>query len=1295
MRIWRHAMGQKASVVLLSFLAVLGMMDMAILGPCDGLRYGGHTDLASVDASFHGELAKDYIGNSTQIVGDVNGDGYDDILIGGGGNSVNGPMDGETYLVLGKRSGWATGLNVSSADSSFIGENPGDYSGFSVSGAGDINGDGYDDFLIGAPFHPGGGSNRGMVYVFLGRSNVWPRNGYVSTADALFVGEMDLDLAGFDVSGAGDVNGDGYDDFIIGALNGFPGGYTMGKVYLVFGSPTGWSGTKVLSEAGASFFDDVDFSRFGTFLARAGDVNGDGLGDFLIGAFNDCDGGGTPAEGTGAGKTYLVLGKVSGWKRNANISSEAGASFIGERPDSYSGMGVGGAGDLNRDGLDDIIIGSPRYNISGAGGPTLDRGGKVHIILGKRSGWTMRTNLSQADASFRGEEAYDALGTEVDGSGDLDGDGYDDIVMSTYLKHWQGFCRGAVYVKLGSSSINYDEGNVSSSDASFAGQGDNEYAGWSLSSGGDVNGDGLDDIVIGAPGGSGDAVRDGLVYVVFPCQNSWPGKVGSTEAYSDALFSNATRNTHIGGEVFIELTGTDGDPSRRDVTLVNVTTGTGPTKWFWLRLRETGNSTGKYRGSFHVSGTTDEDTTTIGAQQGSVINVLPLQDPTNGTSLLVGLDAISVDAFSVSDDGPTQGAIVNLTAVIGNHGPRELRDVALDFTFVKDNGTGTGNGTVFATRTVTIPKGGSEEVSVDWDTTGLLGDFLFRCIADGGDVFDEANGTDNMRETRVTVITSAVLTVSVEKARYEPLEEVRLTMTNSKGAESVAVSVMLPDGSPFLEMDQLPDAMGFAESTFVLPAGHPVGVHEVRVSFEGATVTTSFEVVNDAPEVSLPPDIEYKEGTTGHNITWICLDMTPVSFIITRDLEVLVEGPWDGGNVTVPMDGLAPGNHTVTLQLTDLPGNTASDSVTVTVLPNLRPLISILEPLQSARVWGNVTVKGVASDPDGEVVRLEAKVDNGNWTPVQWDGSEDWQFDMDTDLLSNGQHIVTLRATDDLGGSSDSYTAIEVVTAPEAKGPANGVLKISQPVVMTTAAVTVPAILVLVAMAFTDLGRWTIFKLLFLAGYSKRKDEQVLDNFVRGWIQGVVVRDPGIRPVDIVSTFEGKYSANLVYYHLNELIKFGYLYMVQRDRHGEIVRIRRGVDGRVVETDNVSKVEARTALTLRPSKVSTMTLHIYPTDILAPKSQLTLRKKQRFLVYKYIAENPGVSQLQLSEALDMMRQAVAYHLKELQSDGLLIVGSEGRKKYYYIDKEKAVDLREDVVFPEEEREGKGVPDRSL
>lgn len=480
------------------------IIDIVLSSPLGA--WGPDTDISSVSASFWGEQPSDFSGQSVSYAGDVNGDGYDDFLIDARYNDDGGDAAGQVYLILGKPAGWSMDTDLSSADASFLGENAGDYAGFSVSYAGDVNGDGYDDFLIGTYRNDEGGNDAGQVYLILGKSSGWVMDTDLSSADASFWGESAGDQAGFSMSFAGDVNGDGYDDFVIGTTGDDDGGTNAGQTYLLLGKASGWSMDTNLSFADASFIGEEQGDYAGHSLSSAGDVNGDGFADFLISAHYNDDG------GINAGKVYLIFGKSSGWSMDKDLSS-ADASFIGEEEWDMAGSSCSSAGDVNGDGYDDFIIGAYGNDEGG------DYAGQVYLVLGKSSSWSNGTDLSSAVASFIGENENDYAGWAVSSAGDVDGDGYNDFLIGAYNNDEGGNNSGQVYLILGKSASWSMDTDLSAVNASFLGEDDIDQAGKSLSLAGDVNGDGFEDFIIGAPFDEEGGTSAGQTYLVLSDQS--------------------------------------------------------------------------------------------------------------------------------------------------------------------------------------------------------------------------------------------------------------------------------------------------------------------------------------------------------------------------------------------------------------------------------------------------------------------------------------------------------------------------------------------------------------------------------------------------------------------------------------------------------------------------------------------------------------------------------------------------------------------------------------------------------
>jgi hypothetical protein len=602
----KHVKSFVAAIVLVTIMSTIPTSLVA-------LDYKMDTNLANSNASYLGEGGQDLSGCSVAIAGDVNGDGYDDLLIGA--QNLN-----KVYLILGRASGWAMDTVLNNEDASFLGENVDDRAGSKVAGAGDVNADGYSDILIGARQNDGGGTDSGKIYLIFGKATGWAKDTSLSNADASFLGEDNNDYAGEELGSAGDVNGDGFDDFLIGVLNNPGGGTSRGQTYLILGNATGWSKNVDLSNADASFIGTADFDYSGRLSTTPGDINGDGLDDILIGApMND------GAVGN-AGQTYIFFGKSSGWTMNTLLLN-ADATLRGEANSDFSGRSVALVGDVDGDGFDDLLIGA-----EGATGWA----GKAYLVLGKAVGWTKNASLSTADASFLGEGGPDKLGMSGAAAGDVNGDGYDDFIIGApddnLASGWPSY--GQIYLVLGKSSGWTMDKSAGILDASFQGEAQNNYAGQALGGAGDLNGDGYDDIVIGASGNSEGGTYTGQTYIIFPDLNSIPSAVSSVKSYTDNTYSHVKTIALVNDTIFVELRGTDANSTTIDSAFVRATSPSDPIG-ITLELLETGIATGRYRGNFTVSDHSSEAARSLKAAMGEMVTVKSLQDPLKSTQVFM------------------------------------------------------------------------------------------------------------------------------------------------------------------------------------------------------------------------------------------------------------------------------------------------------------------------------------------------------------------------------------------------------------------------------------------------------------------------------------------------------------------------------------------------------------------------------------------------------------------------------------------------------------------------------------
>jgi hypothetical protein len=244
-----------------------------------------------------------------------------------------------------------TSINLAVSDAYYFGESGASYAGHTVAGAGDVNGDGYADMLIGAY---GYASFVGRVYLVLGGIPLW--SGNLSSA-IKYTGQSG-EYVGSAVAGGGDFNGDGYADMLIGAMGVDS---SAGRVYVVAGRPTlsdrtlGLSGSPYVNGYNGEYAGDYA----GSTVAAVGDVNGDGYADFLAGAYG--------YGFDGVGRAYLVLGhpilpSSTPATSLGSLGAGTGAIYDGESTYNYAGAGVGGGGDINGDGYSDMLVGAYGYS---------------------------------------------------------------------------------------------------------------------------------------------------------------------------------------------------------------------------------------------------------------------------------------------------------------------------------------------------------------------------------------------------------------------------------------------------------------------------------------------------------------------------------------------------------------------------------------------------------------------------------------------------------------------------------------------------------------------------------------------------------------------------------------------------------------------------------------------------------------------------------------------------------------------------------------------------------------------
>lgn len=467
------------------------------------------------------------LGLSISTKGDINGDGVKDLIIGA--PDIQGTGTGNSYIVFGQPNGWPAQLNLAALDGTngfaVNGLGKGSNFGIAVSG-GDLNHDGIDDLVLGAYLaSPGGLTNAGSAFVIFGKRSGWTSTFNLSSLNgangfAIHGRSMGVSL-GFPALIEGDINGDNMTDLVLGGFGADVGAVDTGILYILFGKTSGWTSPFDLASLnginGFSISGTGASTTLGYACSYARDLNGDGIDDLAIGA---------PSVyvAAGAGAVYVVYGKTSDWQATFSVAAINGTNGFrigGLGSSDHLGWSISTAGDLNGDGKNDLAIGAFQASPGGLTGA-----GSAYILF-QPSVWPAVFNLANLNGTngliVDGLKANSGLGIAINTAGDLNGDGKSDLTIGAWKESTGALTNaGSTYIlfqtdvwpaKFNLSSLNGANGFA------IKGLAIDSYLGRGIDTAGDLNGDGMADLAIGASSFSLTAAGTG--FVIFG-KNTFP-----------------------------------------------------------------------------------------------------------------------------------------------------------------------------------------------------------------------------------------------------------------------------------------------------------------------------------------------------------------------------------------------------------------------------------------------------------------------------------------------------------------------------------------------------------------------------------------------------------------------------------------------------------------------------------------------------------------------------------------------------------------------------------------------------
>ena len=958
----------------------------AFLGGRVYIHFGGKNLDRVPEAVFTGDTFARELGVSVSDAGDLNNDGYDDVIVGARGAGIG----GEAYAYYGGAS-----INKN-PDVTFVPSDTSGALGSSVSSAGDVNGDGYDDIIAGA----GSSGSVTRVYIYLGGASM------DGTADIVLEQEEAQDGFGVPVSGAGDVNGDGYGDVMVAAWDNDIGGHDSGRVHLYFGGSSMDTTTDIYFNGTA--VDDF----FGYSISAAGDVNNDGYDDVIVSApYNDSD-------GNNSGRAYIFFG-------GRNMDSTPDVILTGAAPAKGFGFSVSGAGDLNKDGYDDVVVGvSDSY---------YEQPGGAYVYFG---GANMDNT---ADMAFKSTNASERFGVPVSGAGDVNNDGSNEIIIGAGSAN-EG--RGEAYIyspvkrtigiyepniTVNSTPVWSQAGyfNDSAKTSSFAGI-LAEYLQKAPISGSDEFGNDFVDVPISIGAKSDGNITLARLNIAYTYKK--PG-LDLTDELNGYIFGHKEEKD-ADGNITVPIKVVSRTPGRVKLSNLNIVLDEAPRLVQDIPDVRLAEDTAR-DDLIDLRGYFKDDCDAQAKLNLSIVSA------TNQSFVKVGIldnRYLSADATGGPGNWTGEAAVIVRCADTLNHSrtSNEFRIIVYNIN----------DAPVITSMPPKVAVAGTE--------------YSYQVVAEDGDddalLFELSRKPVNMT---IDSTTGLIEWIPSAGGAYE----VNIEVSDGQVRNHQDYIIIVPNRPPRITNTTVPEALVGVAFVYDIPAVSDdgrelsyklvnqtegmtidastgrlgwtptaVGDFSVSVNMSDSKTSIIYDFIihvlkgNKAPVFSSNP---VNSSAFGFKYIYEARATDEDGDALTYSLETGPDGMTiDASTGRINWTPNSSGDFNVRIKISDGKGGEAFQEFTVRVVANVRPVVELLKPREGQTLRGKAEVLGNVTKGTFDVVKVQVRIDSGDWMDAS--GNSTWQLIIDTAKLKNGKHTLQARAYDGFGYSETVNRAVKV-----------------------------------------------------------------------------------------------------------------------------------------------------------------------------------------------------------------------------------------------------------------------------